>query len=61
MACVAAVVWRQGSGYGSSFIRVAMMHGSSPCNEKWDNKWKSVKLFLLSENLPSDVTQVELQ
>lgn len=61
MACVAAVVWRQGGGYGASLIRVALMHGSSPCNEKWDNKWKSVKPFLLSENLPSDVIQVELQ
>lgn len=43
MALVAAVVWRQGGGYGASLIRVALMHGSSPCNEKWDNKWKSVK------------------
>jgi hypothetical protein len=49
MARVAAVAWRQDGGYGASLIRVALMHGSSPCNEKWDNKWKSVKPFLLSE------------
>jgi hypothetical protein len=26
-------------------VRAAFLHGNSPCNEKWDNKWKSVCLF----------------
>jgi len=28
-------------------IRVASVHESSSCQEKWDSKWKSVKLLIL--------------
>jgi hypothetical protein len=36
-------------------VRAALLHGNSPCNEKWDNKWKSVGLFLLLplEDIPA--------
>ena len=33
MVCIAAAVWRQGGGRGASLIRVALMHGSSSCNQ----------------------------
>lgn len=48
---MAWVVARGGSGCGSLLasvgIRVALIHGSPCCNEKWDSKWKSVKRPLL--------------
>jgi hypothetical protein len=47
------VAWHGGGGaarcsalLASVGARVASIHGSPSCNEKWDNKWKSVTLLL---------------